>query len=132
MLLELEGRSNHRDRGLIAGHASEALLAADGIRQLLAVALIEQGLVIVEVQMGGAAGHEEVNDALGLGGLMRTAQDTAVACLRLIAAEQVGQGDAAQAVARARQPVTAIEESLLLKFVHGDLGRGQRLTTQAS
>ena len=64
VLGELEVRAGERDRRLLGRHAGEALAAADVVGQLLAVLLVEQRLVVEEVLLGGAAGLEEVDDAL--------------------------------------------------------------------
>ena len=50
---------------MIAGHAGEALAAAHAVGELLAVAPVEEGFVVVEVELRGAAGLEEVDDAFG-------------------------------------------------------------------
>ena len=50
------------------GHAGEALAGSDLVRKLAAVALDEQGLAVEQVELGGAAGLEQIDDTLGLGG----------------------------------------------------------------
>jgi hypothetical protein len=66
MLRELERRSHHRNRRLIARHPRKPLTAAHRVRKLLAVALVQHRLVIKQVEMRRPAGHEQINDALRL------------------------------------------------------------------
>ena len=51
------------------GRARAALEEFDGFARipLLAVFLLEEGLVVPHVDVAGGAGHEELDDALGLG-----------------------------------------------------------------
>ena len=71
---ELEGGANAEVVLLPAGHAGDALPLADGLGQVLARHLHEFGLGIVEVEVRGRAGHEEVDDALGLRGVVEAFQ----------------------------------------------------------
>ena len=57
-------RAGQRNRRLLGRHAGEPLAAADVVGQLLAVLLVEQRLVVEQVLLGGAAGLEQVDDAL--------------------------------------------------------------------
>jgi len=58
---------------LAAGHAREALGALDGGREVLARHLLEHRLVVEQVDVRQAAGLEETEHALGLGGEVRQA-----------------------------------------------------------
>jgi len=76
---------------------------------LLAVALVEERFVVVEIELGRAAGLEEVNDALGLWGEVRKGREGGSGRWGEwesgrrgdggsagVAAEQIGEGDAAE------------------------------------
>ena len=52
-------------------HEGEALAFDEAGGDGLAVEFVELGLVVEELQLAGAAGHEEVDDALGLGLMVR-------------------------------------------------------------
>ena len=67
VLREPELRPGERQRRLVARHAGEPLALAHRIGQLLAVARLEQRLVIERLELRRPAGHEQVDDALGLG-----------------------------------------------------------------
>jgi hypothetical protein len=58
---------------LVARHTGETLTAAHAVGELFAVASVEERLVIVEIELGGAAGLEEVDDAFGFRGEVREA-----------------------------------------------------------
>ena len=68
VLREFEERAGQRQRRLVARHAGEPLALAHGVGQLLAVPLVEQRLVVEHLQLRRPAGHEQVDDALRLGG----------------------------------------------------------------
>ena len=67
VLLEPELRTGERQRRLVAGHARQALALPHRVRQLFAVALVEHRLVVERLHLRRAAGHEQVDDALGPG-----------------------------------------------------------------
>ena len=52
---------------LAGGHAGQALALADGVGEILAVDLLQLRLVVEEVDVRGAAGLEEIDDAFRLG-----------------------------------------------------------------
>ena len=70
VLGELELGAGEWQDGLLSRHAGEALAGADMIGEGLAVEFLELRLVVEEVLLGGAAGHEEIDDALRLGGVV--------------------------------------------------------------
>ena len=51
------------------------MTAAYAVRELFAVALVEERFVVVEIELGRAAGLEKVNDALGLWGEVRKGRE---------------------------------------------------------
>lgn len=67
--LEVPDRSQPR--------AESVLESFDGLAEIgwLSVSLEEFGLVIEEIDVTCATGHEELNDALGFGGMMRLTND---------------------------------------------------------
>ena len=105
---------------MIAGHAGEALAAAHAVGELLAVAPVEEGFVVVEVELRGAAGLEEVDDAFGFscevrkgGGGRRGREGRRV---RRgdgggggVAAEKVGEGDATETEGEAVETFASAE-----------------------
>ncbi len=53
-------------KGLLSrGHAGDALIAADAGREFLAVAFFHHRFVVEQIDVGGTAGHEQVDDAFG-------------------------------------------------------------------
>ena len=68
MLGELELRAGEREDGLVTGHPGEALPGPNRIRQRFAVPLAQQRLVVEQIMLRGAAAHEQIDDALRLGG----------------------------------------------------------------
>ena len=55
---------------------AHSLALAHGIRELFPLTLIQQWLVVESLQLGRTAGHEQVDDPLGLGGeLQLTGED---------------------------------------------------------
>ena len=72
-LAVLEG-GRARVAALAAGHAGQALRAFHGGRQVLAGHLLQHRLVVEEVDVREAAGLEEAEHALGLGGEVRQAR----------------------------------------------------------
>ena len=74
----------------------------------LAVEFVELRLVVEELQLAGAAGHEEVDDALGLGAVVRRLRRERVGGRRgLVRREQRRQGDRAEAHAAVAEEVAA-------------------------
>ena len=63
---KLEHRRHARKRLLSRGHAGDALAHADRRRQFLAVVVAQLRLVIEQVDVRRPAGHEKIDDALGL------------------------------------------------------------------
>ena len=90
-------------------------MAGGGLEQLhllagvpgLAVALDQQRLVIEHVALAGRAGHEELDHALGPG--TRSGAGERLLSKGLFAAEELGQGDAAEPAARAPEQLAATE-----------------------
>ncbi len=68
ILGELEGGTREWQRRLIPGHPGQTLTHPDRIRQLLSLALVQQRFVVERLQLGRPAGHEKVDDPLGLRG----------------------------------------------------------------
>ncbi len=56
------------EAGLAGGHGGEALAFANRFGEVLVVIGLHLGLVVVEVHLGGAADHVEVDDVFGFGG----------------------------------------------------------------
>ena len=112
VLGELEWRADERDGRLVARHAREPLPTAHGIRKLLAVALVQQRLVVVEVELRRRAGHEQVDDALGLRREVRRAEDATVGirCGSGVRGKHLGQGRAAEACAEAVEELAAVSQ----------------------
>jgi hypothetical protein len=71
VLRELEARSEH---GGVRPDERVALAADHGRRERLAFQLREFRLVVEELELTRRAGHEEMNDTLGLAGEMRLAR----------------------------------------------------------
>ena len=85
----------------------------------LAVALNQLRFVVEGVQLAGGAGHEHLHDALGLGLVVQTAVEIGPALTeglrrvggeKAVAAEEVGEGDAAETAAGLPEETTAIYE----------------------
>ena len=74
---ELKHRCHAGERFLSTGHGGEALTVADGIRQFFPVKFSHGRLVIEHVDVAGAAGVEQHDDTLGLGGKVRHAGQSA-------------------------------------------------------
>ncbi len=66
MSLKLEHRRHARKRALPRCHAGDALPHADRAGQFLAMMRAKLRLVIQKVDVRRPAGHEQVDDALGL------------------------------------------------------------------
>ena len=91
------------------GRARAALEEFDGFTWIpfLAVLLLKQRFVVPHVDVAGCTGHEELDDALGLG---RGVQDAAGGRggEEGFVSEQAREGDAAEAAAGGEQEVTAV------------------------
>ena len=71
--------AGERQRRLVAGHAGQPLSLPHRVGQLLAVAPVEQRLVVERFHLRRAAGHEQIDDALGLRGhVQRTSEHAAI------------------------------------------------------
>ena len=68
VLVELEHWRHAGERLLSGRHPGDALSHAYGTGQLLAVVFAQLGLVIEQVDVRRPAGHEQIDDALGLRG----------------------------------------------------------------
>src|SRR5206468_9142817 len=96
-----EGEGALHDRARLAGRGLDP---AAGI-ELLAISLFKLGLVIERVTLADAAVHGELDDALGLGGVVETAIEVRAGRGRNVGvrreqaglAEQVGESDPAEA-----------------------------------
>ena len=55
---------------LSCGHASDALAIAHVLGQVLSEHFLHLGFVVPQIVMAGTAAHEEVDDTLGLSGMM--------------------------------------------------------------
>src|SRR5262249_40231272 len=88
VLVKLEHRRDTRKRALPRGHAGDALPHTHGGWQFLAMMPAQRRLVIEHIDVRRAARHEQVDDALGLGGEVRRSED-AGAGGRLIRAGEV-------------------------------------------
>ena len=65
---ELEAARLAGEAGLRSHHPGDTLAAANGVREILVELAFELGLRIQQVEVRGAAGLKEADDALGLGG----------------------------------------------------------------
>ncbi len=104
VLLKLERRTDQRQARLVARHAGQTLLAANFGRQLGTVLFVQQRLVIEQVDLRRPAGLKQKNDPLGFRREVRPLRRGG-GRLRL---QQLRQGDAAQAQAKAAQEVTPV------------------------
>ena len=117
VLAEVVLRRRDREAGLAAGHRRQALAVADAWGQVLVVHLLHLRLVVEEVHLGGAADHVEVDDALGLGEVLRA--DRARRRMGEGATEQAGQRGGAEGVgARAEEAATGLEGVPLVEDGH--------------
>ena len=80
--LAVHERGPDRIAFLPGSHAGETLRAFDRRRQVFARELVQGGFVVEEVDVGHAAGLEETEDPLRLGGEVRKARQSAFTCLR--------------------------------------------------
>jgi len=80
----------------------------------LAVALDEFRLEVEEIDVAGAAGHEELDNAFGPGGVVKTAIRARLPRIgeKTFAAEERGERDAAEPAARVEQELTTIHDGL--------------------
>ena len=67
MLLELELAWGDGETGLTTGHGGQPLALAHGIGQIFVVPISHFGLVVVEVHLGRATHHVQIDDVLALG-----------------------------------------------------------------
>ena len=119
MLGEVILRRRDGEAGLAAGHRRQALAVADARGQVLVVHLLHLRLVVEEVHLGGAADHVEVDDALGLGQMLRA--DRARRGVGHRAAEQARERGGAEGVgARAEEAASGLEGVPLVEDGHGD------------
>ena len=70
VLGELELGAGEWQDGLFSRHAGEALAAAHVIWESLAVEFVELWFVVEKILLSWPAGHEEIDDALRLGGVV--------------------------------------------------------------
>ena len=109
VLLPVPRTFHHR-----AGVALEQLHLAAGI-ELLPAALDECGFVIKRVALAGRAGHEQLHDTPGFGGMMQTAVEFRARLRHVrqqaVLSEQMNHRDAAESAAKAPKKFTAINES---------------------
>src|SRR5688572_19280653 len=115
--------AGQREGGLVAGHAGEALAHADAGGEVLAVHVVQERLVVEEVELGGAAGHEEVDDALGARGEVGGVEDAFEGGGGGgFAVEERRKGGAADAQGGAGEEVSPIEGVVDVVAVGGHLG----------
>ena len=89
-------------------HEREALAFDEAGGDGLAVEFVELGLVVEELELTRAAGHEEVDDALGLRSVMRLLRGVRIGGWRgLVLGEQRRQGDRTEADAAVAEEVAA-------------------------
>ena len=111
---ELEPRPEH---GRVGADERIALTADDRGRQRLAFEPGQRGLVVEQVELAGCAGHEQVDDALRLGGEVRRSRrqrimadargGRAERARRERIGQQAGQGDLADADAALPEEMAA-------------------------
>ena len=121
---ELETAGLTGEARLRGHHAGDALAAADGIGQVLVELALEFGLRIQQVEVRRAAGLEEADDALGLGGEVGQAGQAvdmriAGGAGRSAAAEQMGEGAGAEAQSGLLQEFAPRMHVLVLVAGHG-------------
>ncbi len=76
MARELVNGLGEGEARLRRGHRGEALALAHAGREFLAVALGERGLVVEGLHLRRPAEHEEIDDALGLGGKVGVGEES--------------------------------------------------------
>ena len=112
VFLEFVAGRRNREAGLAAGHRGDALAAPDGVGQVLVVMVVELGLVIPEIELARTAVHEEVDDALSLGGEVRETGEPAGLVVtqdrgEAVGAQKLAQGSGTHAEGRAPEELAA-------------------------
>ncbi len=88
---------------VLVSEAGEPPLLFDQGKNVLAVMLGERRLVVEQIDLRGPAGLEQVDDALGLGGMMGAAPGLCLGCL------QISQSHAAQTGGAELQHAAAVD-----------------------
>ena len=126
VLPKLASRPEQLRNLLLEGaHEGEALALENRSRRVLPVVLLELRLVVEHLELAGSAGHEEVDDAFGLSGVVAGPRRHGVVRPRRgeqrAAGHQTAQGDLAQAHAALGEEVPPgdVGQELLLLVRHG-------------
>jgi hypothetical protein len=133
---ELEPGSEH---GGVGPDEGIALAADDGGWERLAFEAGELGFVVEEFELAGCAGHEQVDDAFGLGGEVglarkeggRRIDGRGEGAPGELVREQACEGDLAEANAAPAEEVPSGDvEAVLLEGIHERLGCPQTMGSE--